>query len=90
MCSYTSYGSIPIHLNRSSVKPNSSICIGLSLSSTKIVIEKFASTLTSVSPVTLSKGMTDDWPEDVPATEAEIAVFEAWFGELFDELFGDG
>jgi hypothetical protein len=23
-------------------------------------------------------------------TEAEIAVFEAWFGELFDELFGDG
>jgi hypothetical protein len=22
-------------------------------------------------------------------TEAEIAVFEAWFGELFDELFGD-
>lgn len=34
--------------------------------------------------------VTDDWPEDVPATEAEIAVFEAWFGELFDELFGDG
>lgn len=33
---------------------------------------------------------TDDWPEDVPMTEAEIAVFEAWFGELFDELFGDG
>jgi hypothetical protein len=34
--------------------------------------------------------VTDDWPEDVPVTEAEIAVFEAWFGELFDELFGDG
>jgi hypothetical protein len=34
--------------------------------------------------------VTDDWPEDVPATEAEIDVFEAWFGELFDELFGDG
>lgn len=34
--------------------------------------------------------VTDDWPEDVPLTEAEIAVFEAWFGELFDELFGDG
>jgi hypothetical protein len=33
--------------------------------------------------------VTDDWPEDVPVTEAEIAVFEAWFGELFDELFGD-
>ena len=29
----------------------------------------------------------DDWPEDVPITEAEIEVFEAWFGELFDELF---
>ena len=34
--------------------------------------------------------VTDNWPEDVPVTEAEIAVFEAWFGELFDELFGDG
>jgi hypothetical protein len=34
--------------------------------------------------------VTDDWPEEVPVTEAEIAVFEAWFGELFDELFGDG
>ena len=34
--------------------------------------------------------VTDDWPEDVPVTEAEIAVFEAWFGKLFDELFGDG
>jgi hypothetical protein len=29
----------------------------------------------------------DDWPEDVPVTEAEIKVFEAWFGDLFDELF---
>ena len=34
--------------------------------------------------------VTDDWPKDVPVTEAEIAVFEAWFGEWFDELFGDG
>ena len=34
--------------------------------------------------------VTDYWPEDVPVTEAEIAVFEAWFGELFDELFGEG
>jgi hypothetical protein len=33
--------------------------------------------------------VTDDWPEDVPVTDAEIAVFEAWFGELFDELFGE-
>jgi hypothetical protein len=29
----------------------------------------------------------DDWPEDVPVTEAEIEVFEAWFGDLFDEMF---
>jgi hypothetical protein len=29
----------------------------------------------------------DDWPKDVPVTEAEIEVFEAWFGDLFDELF---
>jgi len=31
--------------------------------------------------------VTDDWPDDVPVTEAEIEVFEAWFGNLFDELF---
>jgi len=31
--------------------------------------------------------VTDDWPEDVPVTEAEIEVFEAWFGDLFDQLF---
>jgi hypothetical protein len=29
----------------------------------------------------------DDWPEEVPVTEAEIEVFEAWFGDLFDEFF---
>jgi hypothetical protein len=29
----------------------------------------------------------DNWPEDVRVTEAEIEVFEAWFGDLFDELF---
>jgi hypothetical protein len=32
--------------------------------------------------------MTDDWPKDVPVTETEIDVFEAWFGDLFDELLG--
>src|ERR1700693_978943 len=26
--------------------------------------------------------VTDDWPEEVPITEAEIEVFEAWFGDL--------
>ena len=29
----------------------------------------------------------DDWPEHVPVTEAEVDVFERWFGDLFDELF---
>lgn len=32
--------------------------------------------------------VTDDWPERVPITEAEIEVFERWFADLFDELFG--
>ncbi len=32
--------------------------------------------------------VTDDWPRRVPVTEAEVDVFEAWFGDLFDELFG--
>ncbi|HVB79409.1 MAG TPA: hypothetical protein VNE82_05585 [Candidatus Binataceae bacterium] len=32
--------------------------------------------------------VTDDWPERVPITDAELDVFEAWFGDLFDELFG--
>jgi hypothetical protein len=30
----------------------------------------------------------DDWPERVPVTAAEIDVFEAWFGDILDELFG--
>jgi hypothetical protein len=34
--------------------------------------------------------VTDNLPEDVPVTEAEIDVFEAWFGDLFDELFSTG
>ena len=32
--------------------------------------------------------VTDDWPERVPVTQAEMEVFEAWFGDFFDELFG--
>jgi hypothetical protein len=32
--------------------------------------------------------VTDDWPARVPVTDAEIDIFEAWFGDLFDELFG--
>lgn len=31
--------------------------------------------------------VTDDWPNDVPVTEAEMDVFEAWFGDVFDTLF---
>jgi len=30
----------------------------------------------------------DDWPQSVPVTQAEIDVFEARFGDLFDEFFG--
>ena len=32
--------------------------------------------------------VSDDWPEKVPVTEAEITVFDAWFGDFFDELLG--
>lgn len=32
--------------------------------------------------------VVDDWPERVPITERELDVFEAWFGDIFDELFG--
>src|SRR5438876_4380251 len=28
--------------------------------------------------------VTDDWPEHVPITDAELDVFEAWFGDLCD------
>ncbi|MGQ3670777.1 hypothetical protein ACT6QG_00025 [Xanthobacter sp. TB0136] len=31
--------------------------------------------------------VVDDWPDPVPVTQAEIEVFERWFGDLFDELF---
>jgi hypothetical protein len=31
--------------------------------------------------------VSDNWPDEVPVTEAEIEVLEAWFGDLFDELF---
>lgn len=32
--------------------------------------------------------VTDDWPDPVPVTDAEVAAFERWFGDLFDDLFG--
>jgi hypothetical protein len=31
--------------------------------------------------------VTDDWPEHIPVSEAEVDVFERWFGDFFDELF---
>ncbi|MDJ1157703.1 hypothetical protein QNA08_05595 [Chelatococcus sp. SYSU_G07232] len=30
----------------------------------------------------------DDWPERVPVTEAEIEIFERYFGDVLDRLFG--
>lgn len=30
----------------------------------------------------------DDWPDDVPVTPEEVDVFEAWFGDVLEELFG--
>lgn len=32
--------------------------------------------------------VSDDWPERVPVTDAEIRLFEAWFGDILDDLFG--
>lgn len=38
------------------------------------------------SPIPAPMTVTDDWPEYIPVTEAEIAVFAAWFGDILDEL----
>ena len=32
--------------------------------------------------------VTDDWPEQIPITKAEVNVFKAWFGDLINELLG--
>mgnify|MGYP003346661502 FL=1 len=32
--------------------------------------------------------VTDNWPDDIPVTKAEVDLFEAYFGDLFDEMFG--
>lgn len=32
--------------------------------------------------------VTDDLPHDIPITEDEVRVLDAWFGELLDELLG--
>ena len=30
----------------------------------------------------------DDWPEKVPITEEELQIFERYFGDVLDRLFG--
>jgi len=32
--------------------------------------------------------VVDDWPERVPVTEAEVDIFERYFGDVLDRLFG--
>lgn len=32
--------------------------------------------------------VTDDWPDRVPVTEEEVDVFERYFGDVLDRLFG--
>lgn len=32
--------------------------------------------------------VTDDWPDVVPITDAEVCIIEAHFGDVLDELFG--
>lgn len=51
----------------------------------------YADTLASLrrqrpSPTPALMTVNDDWPEYIPVTEAEIAVFEAWFGDILEEL----
>jgi hypothetical protein len=41
----------------------------------------------SVKALQIGRKVRDDWPDEVPVTPAEVDVFEAWFGELFDEWF---
>lgn len=31
--------------------------------------------------------VTDNWPEIIPITKAELRVFEAHFGDVLDEIF---
>ena len=30
--------------------------------------------------------VTDDWPDPVPVTAAEVALYEHWFADLLDEI----
>lgn len=35
-----------------------------------------------------SRKVSDDWPDHVPITEAELDLFEVHFGQFLDELLG--
>lgn len=35
-----------------------------------------------------SRNISDDWPDHVPVTEAELDLFEVHFGPFLDELLG--
>ena len=35
-----------------------------------------------------SRKISDDWPDYVPVTEAELDLFEVHFGPILDELLG--
>lgn len=39
-------------------------------------------------PGTDRMAVIDDWPEYIPVTEAEVDVFERYFGDVLDRLFG--
>lgn len=32
--------------------------------------------------------VTDDWPDVLPITDAEVRIIEAHFGDVLDDLFG--
>ncbi|MDP3745619.1 MAG: hypothetical protein Q8Q88_01085 [Phenylobacterium sp.] len=32
--------------------------------------------------------VVDDWPQQVPVNPEETDVFERWFGDMIEELFG--
>lgn len=32
--------------------------------------------------------VTDDWPDILPVTDAEVRIIEAHFGDVLDTLFG--
>ncbi len=35
-----------------------------------------------------SRKISDDWPDHVPVTDAELDLFEVHFGPILDELLG--